>query len=202
MSGANLLPGRSIRHILYPLVEEEYEGMIGHTVMESERLIGLEGSDRASSPRFPRRSLESRLVFGDLPGISLLEDDGDRADILASYATAYLEEELRRETIVKDWGSFLRFLNFASGESGGIVNLAAVSRETGIAAQTVKSYYQLLEDMFIGFSVGPFSGSSRKSVLSSPRFFFSMPEYETPRPGSPSSKPPSMPPRALCSSNG
>jgi predicted AAA+ superfamily ATPase len=41
-----------------------------------------------------------------------------------------------------------------------------------VAVQTIKAYYQLLEDMFIGFSVPAFSGSPRKSALSSPRFFF------------------------------
>jgi predicted AAA+ superfamily ATPase len=54
---------------------------------------------------------------------------------------------------VKDWGLFLRFLKFAAQDAGGIVNLAAVSRETGVAAQTIKAYYQLLKDMFVGFSV-------------------------------------------------
>jgi predicted AAA+ superfamily ATPase len=52
------------------------------------------------------------------------------------------------------------------------VNLASISRETGVSAPTIKSYYQLLEDMFIGFSVSAFSESARKGVLSSPRFFF------------------------------
>jgi predicted AAA+ superfamily ATPase len=170
-SGANLLPGRSMRHLLHPLLEEEYEGYPGRPTAAADRLFSLERDEPLSAPRFPRRSLENRLVFGDLPGIALLEDDRDRADILSSYATAYLEEELRRETIVRDWGYFLRFLKFAAGESGGIVNISAVSRETGVAAQTVKAYYQLLEDMFVGFPMSAFSGSSRKSVLSSPRFF-------------------------------
>lgn len=56
----------------------------------------------------------------------------------------HLEEEVRRETLVKDLGHFLRFLKFAAGDSGGIVNLAAISRETGVAAQTIKAYYQAL----------------------------------------------------------
>jgi len=171
-SGANLLPGRSMRHVLEPLVEEEYEADPYRVMPEPGRLLPLEDSGIADRPRFPRRSLENRLVFGDLPGIALLGDDGDRADLLTSYATAHLEEEIRRETLVKDWGQFLRFLKFAAGESGGIVNLAGISRETGVGSQTVKGYYQLLEDMFAGFSVPAFSGSPRKSVLSSPRFFF------------------------------
>ena len=37
---------------------------------------------------------------------------------------------------------------------------------------TVKSYYQLLEDMFLGFRLAAFSRSPRKALLSTPRFFF------------------------------
>ncbi len=171
-SGANLLPGRSMRHILQPLVEEEYAADLRQVMPEPWHLVALDATGTSRFPRFPRRTLENRLVFGDLPGIALLDDDEDRADLLSSYATAHLEEEIRREAFVRDWGHFLRFLKFAAGDSGGIVNLANVSRETGVAAQTIKGYYQLLEDMFAGFSVPAFSGSTRKSVLSSPRFFF------------------------------
>lgn len=172
-SGANLLPGRSMRHVLHPLLTDEYQGAEGRTLPSS--ILPLPMLPTAADPgaaKFPSRSLPQRLVFGDLPGIVLLQSDDDRADILSAYATAYLEEEIRRETIVKDWGYFLRFLKFAAGDSGGIVNFSGVSKETGIAAATVKAYYQLLEDMFLGFTVSAFSGSSRKSALSSPRFFF------------------------------
>ena len=172
VSGANLLPGRSMRHILHPLVTEEYEPHPQIPQAEFAPLMSWASAEIPDLPRFPFRSLESRLVFGDLPGIALLDDDRDRADILSTYATAYLEEEIRREATIKDWGAFLRFLKFAAGDSGGIVNLAAISRETGIPAQTIKAYYQLLEDMFTGFSLPAFSGSARKSVLSSPRFLF------------------------------
>ena len=157
-TGANLLPGRSIRHILHPLLEEEYAPRFD--------------PKPAADEHFPWRSLESRLVFGDLPGIALADDETVKSDLLKTYATSHLEEEIRRETIIKEWSQFLRFLRFASGESGGIVNLSAISRESGVKAAQVKNYYQLLEDMFVGFTVSAFSGSLRKSALSSPRFFF------------------------------
>ena len=165
VTGANLLPGRSIRHILHPLIDDEYENEPSRPT-ESAKPSG-EGKGRL----FPWQSIESRLVFGDLPGIALTGDEEQKANLLSTYATSYLEEEVRRETIVKDWGQFLRFLKFAAGDSGGIVNFSAVSRETGVPSATVKGYYQLLEDMFAGFFVSAFSGSTRKSVLSSPRFF-------------------------------
>lgn len=171
-SGANLLPGRSVIHMLQPLIEEEYEIPDGRapTVRLKEFDLGLISARPDSA--FPARSLENRMVFGDLPGVSLLADDSDRAEILRSYAIAYLEEEIRREASVRDWGCFLRFLQFAAIGSGGIVNLQAVSRESGVSAATIKSYYQLLEDMFMGFSIPAFSGSARKNALSSPRFLF------------------------------
>jgi hypothetical protein len=83
-----------VRHILHPLVQEEYEDDAWKPKAESV-LVPLAGLEEKPMPRFPRRTLENRLVFGDLPGIAILEDDSDRAEILSAYATAYLEEEMR-----------------------------------------------------------------------------------------------------------
>ena len=93
------------------------------------------------------------------------------ADLLRSYTVVYLEEELRREALVKNWPAFARFLQLAAAESGQMINYAGISREAGVSLPTVKTYYQLLEDMFIGFRVTAFSGSPRKSLLSTERFF-------------------------------
>jgi predicted AAA+ superfamily ATPase len=106
-----------------------------------------------------------------LPGVVTAEP-GDRADLLRAFASTHLEEEIRREAWVKDWGAFLRFLRLAARESGGMTNYAAIARETGLSLPTVKSHYQLLEDMFVGFTVPAFSGSPRKNLLSTPRFYF------------------------------
>jgi hypothetical protein len=74
--------------------------------------------------------------------------------------------------LIKDWSTFARFLRLAAIESGGIVNYSAIARDAGVSIPTVKSHYQLLEDMFVGFTVPAFSGSARKHVLSTPRFVF------------------------------
>ena len=74
-----------------------------------------------------------------------------------------LGEKLRRP--------FVRFLQLAARESGQILNYAAISHETGISQPTVKNYYQLLEDMFVGFRVPAYSRSPRKNLLSTPKFF-------------------------------
>jgi len=57
-------------------------------------------------------------------------------------------------------------------ESGKTLNYAKIARETGLSQPTVKSHYQLLEDMFVGFRVPAFSQSHRKNLLGHARFTF------------------------------
>jgi predicted AAA+ superfamily ATPase len=169
-TGANLLPGRSILHRLFPLTLMERPALPPRGGAPCEGpLLPLLGS--AAEPLFPKASLLERLAFGELPGIGLAPAE-DRPALLHAYAYVYLEEELRREALIKDWGVFARFLRLAALESGQVTNYAAIARQAGTSLPTVKSHYQLLEDMFVGIRIEAFATSKRKHVLSTPRFMF------------------------------
>ncbi|MCX6902120.1 MAG: ATP-binding protein [Verrucomicrobia bacterium] len=172
VTGANLLPGRSVLHHLYPLLVAE------RPFAENRRLkwpatsaLPLPPAVGVKEPWFPASDLVERLTFGELPGIATAPEDL-RADLLRSYCSVYLEEELRREALVKDWAVFARFLQLAAAESGQMLNYAKISKDAGVTLPTVKGYDQWLEDMFMGFRVTAFSGSPRKSLLSTERFCF------------------------------
>ncbi len=170
-TGANLLPGRSLLHHLYPLVLPERPAKDEtRDRTEGPRLLSLGGLPAVEHP-FPAVNLVERLVFGELPGIATAPRTR-RADLLRAYSFIYLEEELRREALVRDWAAFARFLQFAAAQAGQMINYAGIAREAGVSLPTVKAYYQLLEDMFVGFRLTAFSGSPRKSLLSTERFFF------------------------------
>ncbi len=164
--GANLLPGRSFLHQLHPLTLTERPS--SQTVAEEDRILPLPET-QDSKPRFPAAGLEERLAFGDLPGVAVAESE-DKPEILKAYATIHLEEEIRREALVRDWGAFVRFLPLAASESGQILNYSAISQEAGVSLPTVKVYYQLLEDMFVGVRIPAYSKSPRKNLLSTPKF--------------------------------
>jgi predicted AAA+ superfamily ATPase len=154
---------------LFPLTFTERQP-IPERVSYSESPLTLSWlSGTAPANLFPSADLDTRLAFGELPGIAAAPEE-DRDELLRAYAIVHLEEEIRREAMVKDWGAFLRFLRLAAAESGQILNYAAISNETGVSQPTVKSHYQLLEDMFIGFHVPAWSASPRKHLLSTPRF--------------------------------
>lgn len=164
--GANLLPGRSLYHRLYPLLQAE----IAPGIHARSPLPAPAWGAPVARP-FPAADLLDRLAYGALPGVVAAPTE-DRADLLRSYAAIYLEEEVRREAAAINLSSFSRFLQLAAVESGQIVNYAALARQTGLTGKTIQSYYALLEDMFVGFAIPAFSGSARQGVLSTPRFCF------------------------------
>lgn len=170
-TGANLLPGRSMLHRIVPLTLGERPPS-DDPPAGSRSPLPLPWPKRSGDKRrFPPADLFDRLAYGELPGIAVART-ADRADLLKAYAAVHLEEEIRREASVRDWGAFVRFLALAAAESGQLLNFAAISQESGISQPTVKSYYQLLEDMFVGVSVPAFSQSPRKNLLSTAKFLF------------------------------
>jgi predicted AAA+ superfamily ATPase len=172
VTGTNLLPGRSLLHRLYPLLLLERPAPVREaTRAETPSPLPLPATGAVGVPWFPPADLFERLAFGELPGVATATR-AERGELLRAYTLVYLEEELRREALVKNWPAFARFLQLAATDAGRMVNYASISRDAGVSLPTVKTYYQLLEDMFLGFRVTAFSGSPRKSLLSTERFFF------------------------------
>ncbi len=162
---ANLLPGRSHVLHLHPVCR-----------WESERSAGPELAPppgRAAAPEraFPDAPLERRLRLGSLPGI-LSEPARTAAATLESYVETYLEEEIRREAVVRELGPFIVFLRLAAAEAGRQVNVTKLSQESGVPASTVSTYYQALVDTFVGHWIEPYARPARRRLLTTPRFLF------------------------------
>lgn len=160
MQSSNLLPGRCHIYNLHPVIRLEEADFSSAW----ENRTGL-------ATGFAPRDLRDRLVFGNLPGI-LQESKNTAEATLDAYVENYLEEEIRREALVRDMGAFSQFLRLAAVESGKQTNLARLSQETGIAASTLRIYYQVLTDTFVGYHVSAYGVASRKKLLTTPRFLF------------------------------
>jgi predicted AAA+ superfamily ATPase len=153
---ANLLPGRVHSHILSPVLQAE------------QRPAEILPLPMPGGRAFPPRTLEQYLIFGNLPGL-YREDPASWPETLSSYADLYIENEIRQEHIVADMGAFVRFLRLAALESGQCVNFTKLAGAVGVAANTLRNFYQVLEDTYVGIRIPPFA-RSRKRVIHSPRF--------------------------------
>jgi predicted AAA+ superfamily ATPase len=171
---ANLLPGRSHTYHLYPVCgwEVDRDGATPELPAPAEPGRRRGTRDRlGEEPRwFPPQSLTRVLQLGGLPGI-LGESIATAQATLASYVGHYLEEEIRREALVKEMGPFGVFLRLAASESGRQLNVARLSQESGVPASTIKNYYQVLVDTFVGYWMTAYAGRTRKRLLTTPRFY-------------------------------
>jgi predicted AAA+ superfamily ATPase len=162
---SNLLPGRSHAYRLHPICGWEVERDA------SPFLIGTPKSPRTMLAPFPLQGLNRLLLVGSLPGVRT-ERPATAHATLTTYVDTYLEEEIRREALVRDMGPFVVFLRLAAAESGQQVNLARLSQESGVAAATLRNYYQVLVDTFVGHWMPPYARRTRKRLLTTPRFYF------------------------------
>ncbi len=160
-SSANLLPGRAHLFHLCPLILRERQDA------PESRVFPVPTEPLATG--FPEPMLDDLLLFGTLPGVTL-ENEETRVRTLESYVDLYLEEEIRRESLVRNVGAFQQFLELAATESGRIINMTNISRESGVPVATLRTYYQVLEDTFVGYRIPAYGAAGRKRVLTTPRF--------------------------------
>ncbi len=135
--GANLLPGRILLEHLDPLSIWE----LGDAF-----------------------DLEKCLRMGTLPGVYLNDEEG--AEILASYTTIYLREEIQAEAIAKNIGAYARFLDLAAEVSGDWINYSKLASDSEIPKETIRRFYSILEETLIAFRIPSFHPKKSKRRVS------------------------------------
>ncbi|MCM2281416.1 MAG: AAA family ATPase [Bdellovibrionaceae bacterium] len=142
---ANLLAGRAFEYHLFPFTTFELGSQF---------------------------DLEQVLRFGSLPKLIHLKSDDEKAEYLRTYARTYLREEILQEQIIRNIEPFQNFLEVAAQSNGKILSFSKISRDIGIDDKTVRNYFSILEDTYLGFLLEPFHRSIRKRQREAPKFYF------------------------------
>jgi len=116
-----------------------------------------------------RFELETALQQGMLP---LVWSADDPQAILDAYSGLYLREEVQMEGLVRNVGSFGRFLEAMSFAHAAVLNLASVSRECQVSRKTAEGYLEILEDLLLGFRLDVFTKRAKRAVAAHPKFYF------------------------------
>jgi len=96
----------------------------------------------------------------------------DSNEILKAYNGLYLREEVQAEGLVRNVGSFSRFLEGISFSQACVLNLAAVARECAVNRKTIEGYLEILEDLLLSFRLPVFSRRAKRALAAHPKFFF------------------------------
>lgn len=140
--GVNLLGGRAVQKTLHPYVAAEL------------------GS---------RFSLAKALRQGLLPLVWAADDPGAT---LKAYSGLYLREEVQMEGLVRNVGSFARFIEAISFSHASVLNLSNVARECQVNRKTVEGYLEILEDLLLGFRLAVFNQRAKRELATHPKFYF------------------------------
>jgi len=141
-TGVNLLAGRLLLKTLHPFMAAEL------------------GS---------RFNLAESLQLGLLP---LVLGAPNPRETLKSYVVLYLREEVQAEGLVRNIGSFSRFLEAVSLSQGSLLNISEVARECQVSRKTVEGFVEILEDLMLGFRVQVFTKRAKRHLVNHPKLYF------------------------------
>lgn len=142
---ANLLAGRAVLRRLFPLNSRE----LNYSILPAQI-----------------------LRYGTLPLSVTARSNAAREDYLQSYVSVYLSEEIKAESLVRNVGSFARFLEIAALSAGQQVNMLGLSRDSGIARDTVRGYFEVFEDTLIGSWLPAYRPRVKVKEIATPRFYW------------------------------
>ncbi len=140
---ANLLGGRAVRY----------------------ELRGLTSAELGSA-----FDLERILNHGFLPRIY---ESARPKRLLNAYVADYLKEEVASEGLVRNLPAFSEFLNIASLSDTHPVNYSNIARECGVSSQTVRGYFEILEDTLMARWLPSYRKRLKRRVVNSPKLYFS-----------------------------
>jgi predicted AAA+ superfamily ATPase len=113
--------------------------------------------------------LNRMINFGSLPAIY---DSPDPEEDLMSYVGTYLKEEIQQESQIRNLGPFANFLQKAALFNSELLNFSNIASDVGVSANTVKEYYQVLEDTLIGSLLPAFKQTQKRKAISKAKFYF------------------------------
>lgn len=91
---------------------------------------------------------------------------------LASYLYDYLLTEVQFEANLRKRDSFARFLEALGFCHGEMLNFSNIARDCGVDSKTVRTYFEILEDMYLGYFLHPYrSRINRQTIQEVPKFY-------------------------------
>lgn len=118
----------------------------------------------------PDFDLHRMLNHGTLPRI-YRTDNPQR--LLNAYVSEYLKEEVMSEGLIRRLPPFSNFLNAAALSDTEQVNYTNIARELGVSRETVRGYFEILEDTLIGHLVPSYRKRPKRRVVAADKFYFS-----------------------------
>jgi len=135
----------------------------------------------------PGFDLDRSLLHGLVPLVVMA---GDPGDVLQSYASLYLEQEVQAEGLVRNIGGFARFLEAVSFSHAAVLNVSSLAREAQASRKTVEGYLGILVDLLLAWRLPVFTRRAQRATVAHPKLYlFDAGVFRALRPAGPLDRP-------------
>ena len=138
--------------------------LAGRVVMR--RMLPLTVAELTAAP-----AIDDLLRFGMLPMVRTARGAAARVDLLEAYVETYLAQEIRAEALVRSLEAFARFLEIAALANAQVTNVAALSRDAGVARPTIQGYFEVLNDTLLGHWLPAWRPRAKVKEVQHPKFY-------------------------------
>ena len=119
-----------------------------------------------------RKALEEKLIYGLYPQVYLEQEIKQKEEILNSIKNGYLLKDILEFDLQKDSIFILNLLRLIAFQIGQDISYSEIASRLQVNVRTVQRYLNILEKMFIIFSLPGFSRNMRNEFTKTPRYYF------------------------------
>lgn len=179
--GRFLLTGSANVFVL-PKVAESLAGRMEVLTLEPLSQAEIEGSPHNLVDAFfdaapwtgrvlptDRADLLRRVLAGGFPEAQARADAQRRDAWFGAYLTSLLQRDVRDYAQIEALHDLPRLLGLLAARAGALLNLAEVSRATGLAHSTLRRYFAMLEALFIVQPLPAWSTNLGKRLVKAPK---------------------------------
>ena len=181
---------------LFPSLKRRADLYKRKATNKSHTIIRLTGSNQILMSRFVKESLTGRASYFNLCTLSVSEilasspqaiqeilfrggwpelytqPEKNPSKYIDDFITSYIEKDIVLSAGIQKSREFLRFLRLLAGRTGSLLDYASIGRDSGVDANTIKSWVSVLETMQIITLVEPYSSNLSKRLIRSPKIYF------------------------------
>lgn len=118
-----------------------------------------------------QKKLKTMILRGGYPEVAL-DKKIDLKLWFNGYLQTYLERDVRNLRQIGDLTDYQRFLELLAALDGQVLRLSEISRDLGVAVNTVKAWVSILEACNQIYLVKPFYKNKGKRIIKSPKVYF------------------------------
>ncbi|SHJ10751.1 hypothetical protein SAMN05444280_11135 [Tangfeifania diversioriginum] len=116
--------------------------------------------------------LADYLMFGMYPEVFSYENKLDKMDYLKEIIESFLYKDLLTLSQIKNSGKIYELLQLLAYQIGSPVSYSELGRKLGLSTDTVISYIDLLEKVFVIYRLPGFSRNLRKEITKNKKIYF------------------------------